>query len=242
MDSREYCAELVNKILSGDQDAFQIFYEQYDNIFWRFAYKYGEVIRQQSFGLYTLSDVHNEIWEGIWRKLPQYDAERSNIVTWLYIICNGIAGKILRKYNAKKEQPENGIGSLNEICFDDSEIELIDMLVDPRESLENQCISELNLYQYIYSLKKFIEGLSNQEKRVYLLNIKGLNQTAIANIIGTSQAQVSRVIHKLVVRATELYDKFSLTHSEQKKADKFAIALLGPESDYHFLQVHIQMI
>jgi DNA-binding CsgD family transcriptional regulator len=78
-------------------------------------------------------------------------------------------------------------------------------------------------------LKEFLKTLTDIQKIIYLHNVKGLTQAKSAQIIGMSQVQVSRIRNSIYSKILAFADKKSKLN--QRKADQFALTILGSRSD-----------
>lgn len=233
--TREETRELVAAVLAGDEEASRLFYKQYYRAVGDVVKKYVYRIQKKTFGLYEFDDITQEVWLFLWEKLPKYDWTKSNVMTWLYLMGNSRCSKIVRYYEAKHRQPEKDIKSIHmpyDFGGDNDKLELIDMIVDPSFAFEQAVLEERLLFSYLYLLRKVIESLSNTEKVTYRLMVQGdMTQSRIAGFLGLSQVQISRIEKKIIEQALEIWNRMEDVDVDLKKADKFGIALLGPESD-----------
>lgn len=233
--TREETRYLVEAVLAGDEISSLIFHKQYNRAVCDAVKKYIYRINEKSLGLFDFDDVVQEVWLFIWERLPGYNWEKSNVVTWIYLMANSRCSKIVRYYSAKFRTPEKGVMSIHtpyDFGGDSDKLELIDMIVDPSFAFERAVMEERRLFSYLYLLRKVIESLSSVQKVVYRLMVQGdLTQLKIAGLVGLSQVQISRIEKKIIEQAVEIWHNMDGIEVDFKKADQFGIALLGPESD-----------
>lgn len=233
--TREQCKETVLKVLKKDQEEFKEFYKQYDRIVWNHAMKWSSSISDASINMYELCDIHNELWEHAWKNLHKYDSTRSNIASWMYLVCNTKASMIYRDLKSSSRKPELNNLYLYDSVYegdDGKELEMIDMIMDPKEAFDNLCISEAKVNDYIYILKDFVSGLNYQQTVVYLQSIRGeMKEREISDLLGISQSYVNRIRNKLMAKAFKLWEKLDKTYINHKEVDRFSLLLLSPISD-----------
>lgn len=225
--------EMVERVLRNEPGSFKQMYDQFDRLVWQHTMKWYASIGPVSMGMYEANDVHNELWEHIWRSLPKYDSEKSNLLTWLYLICNSKAGMLYRNLSMSIRCPEmDNIYLYDTVSEADETIEFIDMIMDPRDAFSDTSLDEMKIYDYIYVLKDFVEGLGYNQKVVYLQCIRrNMVEREIASLLGLSQSYICRIKNNLMSKAFKLWNKLDDIRINHTKADKFALALLGPETD-----------
>lgn len=233
--SREESALMVNRAMSNEE-GFQEFYEQFHRLVMEQALRWVKSIGPASHGMYDLEDVYNEFWEHIWERMPTYDHTKSNLVTWLYMVIGNKAGMTHRKFLTEKA----GKGTANVYLFDNLEgddgdqLERISMIVDPTNQFVLSDADEIMIYEYIYSLRHFVEKLNRTEQIVYLSKIRGeLTQDEIGSMLGITQSYISRIKRGLVEKAERLIERFERTESDISKAVEFSEQLLSsiPDDD-----------
>jgi RNA polymerase sigma factor (sigma-70 family) len=232
--SREESANLVEKVLTHDEDAGELFYEHFKRVVYDYAIQWTPTIKPASYGLYGFEDVCSELWFYIIKKLHTYDAKRSSLTTWFYMLCESECGMLYRNMLNKKNHAEEGteLISLNNFVLDksDKEIEYMNLIIDPKSAFENNIVSDDMVYQYIYAIKNFVEKMNPTQRLVYVHFIKGVNQTTSANIIGITQSYISRIRRKLIHKARILWNKVQ-DKPISPDANMFIMELLSTESD-----------
>jgi AraC-like DNA-binding protein len=106
------------------------------------------------------------------------------------------------------------------------------MIMDPHDSFSDTSLDEMKIYDYIYVLKDFVEKLGYNQRVVYLQSIRNsMTEDEISDLLGLSQSYISRIKNRLMGKALKLWNKIDNSRIDHTKADKFALALLGPETD-----------
>lgn len=230
---RKQSKEMVEKVLRNDSEAFNQMFKQFDRLVWQHTIKWHASIGPISMGMYESTDVHNELWEHIWRNLPKYNSEKSNLLTWLYLVCNSKAGMLYRNLSMAMRCPEvDNLYLYDTVSETEDTIEFIDMIMDPRDAFSDTSLDEMKIYDYIYILKDFVEGLGYNQKVVYLQSIRhDMTEHEISGILGISQSYVCRIKNNLMKKALKLWNKIDNSKIDHRKADKFALILLGSETD-----------
>lgn len=234
--TREETRDLVNAcIIDNDQEAFERFHKQFDGCVFHIAQKYAIRINIASFGLYDLEDIMSEIWEFVWYKLPQYDHTRAGMVTWLYLMANSRAGKILRRFRAQIHGDGKYVNSFNVLVpgKEDKDVELIDTYLDPLSAFENRTVEQYAFYEYLYTLNLILIQMSQKEKIVYLNRMRGMKQHQVAEMIYVSQVQVSRIHRRVIAIVVQNFEKLknSSDFVDPLIAIEFAEHLLSDETD-----------
>lgn len=227
---KEVLDDLIPKILSGDQEAFERFYPEYVQIIRVRAGKWLLPIKMASMYIYDFEDLCNEIWEFVFRRLPYYDSSKSSMTTFLYMVCGQSCERIANHYNRKFRNPGEDIYSLDmELGEDEGDLKLLDLVVDPLHNTEDEVLSEIMLYEYIYFLKDFVKSLNHQQQIVYLHKIKGYPLQHSADILCVSRQRVDQIYNKIHEKV--LRKQASLNRQSYTKSDHFAISLLSNDDD-----------
>jgi RNA polymerase sigma factor (sigma-70 family) len=226
---REVLVELVPRILSGDDAAFKIFYDEYVQIVKLHAGKWIWSVNRATMNMYDYEDVFNEIWEFVIRRLPYYDASKSSMTTFLYMVCDQAGERIANYYNRQMRNPGEEIASLDMEFGEEKDLKMIDMIIDPVHNTEDEIISEVMIYEYIYFLKDFIKGLNKQQQIVYLHRIKGFTLRESANILCVTYQRIEQICHTIQKKVFK--KRASLKRMSYTNSDQFAILLLSTEDD-----------
>jgi RNA polymerase sigma factor (sigma-70 family) len=231
--TREEMGKLVQNILDGDQDAFKIFYDQYNGVVIHHAKLYFNAIQKAHGNMYEFEDITQELWCFLYDRLKtHYNSEKANIITFLYSILPNEAKMIIRQGSSFTRKANGEALSLDTPATDDdgrSSATMLDFIIDPGESLEFSVIDETALYEDIYWLSKFMETLTDVQKIVYLHSVKKLTQDQTSKILGISRSYVSRLQRNIYSKITAFLDR---PHKvDYKRADKFTLSLLSNESD-----------
>lgn len=228
--SKEDLTELIPKILGRkDQEAFELFYNEYSQIINLHANKWLYAVKKASLNIYDFEDLANEIWEHIYIKLPFYDVEKSSMTTFLYMVCSQAAERIVTHYNRQMRNPGEELASLDYELRDEEDYTLMDFLIDPSESIDNQIISEITLHEYLYFLKDFLKSLNGKYQIVYLHMVKGFSLQKSGDIIGVTRERVRQMRNKITDKVMK--SQSSLYKINPTEADQFAIKIMSHKSD-----------
>jgi RNA polymerase sigma factor (sigma-70 family) len=190
---------LVPKILDKDNDAFEIFYEEYKNIIKLHAKKWSPRLNRETYGLYDFEDLENEIWEMVLLKLPSYDSSKSAMTTWLYMICSQAPQRIKAYHQMPKRNPgERGILSLNTVFTLDGEgEELLSLISDPKSTFEKNVVYDCYIVEFVYRMKNFLDNLTEREQIIYLHSLKGMTLQESGNILGVTRERIRQLKEKI---------------------------------------------
>jgi RNA polymerase sigma factor (sigma-70 family) len=236
--NREESKVLVEAVLANEPEAFKAFHDQFSKTIWKTAIKWSGSIFSVSGGLYATEDIVNELWLHIWKVLPKYDADKANLMTWICIIAENTAGMLYR--NQKSSVRYAGDGKLlhyhDTMSDNDSEIEFVSLIMDPKEAFDNVVLSEAMMYDYLFLLSQTIASFSQVYKLVYIHLIKGLTQRDSSAIIGISQSYVARIRMKIVLKAKYVWEKTQTKPASIDKSHKFAINLMSNKSEEDLME------
>ncbi len=92
-------AELINRIATGDRDAFRAFYERY-------AARVLSYVRMLARDREVAEDVVQEVFLSVWRKAASYRSDRGDVPGWLYTITRNKLVDLWRRKGAAVEDPD----------------------------------------------------------------------------------------------------------------------------------------
>jgi transcriptional regulator len=146
------------------------------------------------------------------------------------MICNQAGERISTHYSRHVRNPGDDIYSLDmELGEDEGDLKMLDLVIDPVHNTEDEVVSEVMLYEYIYFLKDFIKGLNYQQKVVYLHRIKGLSFQQTADVLCVSRQRIDQIYDRILQKV--MRKRASLKYVSYAKSDLFAISLLSNEDD-----------
>lgn len=232
--TREELNDIVPRVLAGDQDAFAILHKAYDRAVHKVVSKYAIPLRFQSLGLYMYEDVYNECWEWIIRRLPTYSTERANMMTFIYLMCKSCCCRLLYTWHMQVRSPGKGMTPLSldmESDRDDENYTLMSVLEDPVNVLE-QVSDELQLFEHLYFIQKFVNKLNSKYKQVYYHQIKGLTLQESGDIILVTRERIRQMRLAIETKRNTMYEWFK-DQDNYNEAVKFGSLLLSsiPDDD-----------
>jgi len=184
--------ELINAIVSGDQQAFMTLVESYKNMVFRMCY--GILQHKED-----AEDISQEVFIQVLHSAPTFRNE-SKISTWLYRIA---VNKSINFLNKKKKFSflEN---IENTFIYNENQ------QLSTSENHTDEDVESIK-HQILYAA---LEKIPPNQKAAFLLNHQeGLSYNEIAEVIGISHAAVESLIHRAKVN---LYDKISKEYRRKK--------------------------
>lgn len=165
---------MIQRLLEKDKKAFEYLYDNYSGAIYGIILK---VVRIEEFAEELLNDVFLRTWE----KIPEYNAEKGRLFTWMLNIARNMAIDKLRSKEYKVRMKTDDV-SLNVSISDDA--------------YENNHKPE-----YI-GMKEMVDALPAEQKQLIdLMYFKGYSQSEIAeefNIpLGTVKTRVRSAMTKL---------------------------------------------
>ena len=136
---------LINKYLDGDQDSFKVLIDKYTSSVYNFTVRFV--------GSINAPDITQEIFIKIWKNLKNFNKDKSQFKTWMFVIARNSITDFLRK---KRSIPFSSIR--DDEFFEDN---ILDETLLPDE-----------VYQKIQDkdiLLKFLDELSSDYKLVLTL-------------------------------------------------------------------------
>lgn len=136
---------------------------------------------------------------GLIKAIKTYDAEKGfSFSTFAWRIVENEMLMELRKYTAKKRSNDLPDISINTPITETSTIE--DVLQD-MDNLEDMVINNEMKKEIAYSLP---ELLTTREAKILASTLIGYSQSEIARQMSISQAQVSRILNKTIIKVRNL--------------------------------------
>jgi RNA polymerase sigma-70 factor (ECF subfamily) len=164
-------ADLIERALGGQRDAFEMIYRRYQAIVYRFA-------RSMTGSAPMAEDVTQEVFVALMRDLARYEPNRASLSTYLY----GVARNITRARLRREEQ----FVKLEHVSSNGSEPVGAD---DPSAALTRA--------QDVICLRRAIVGLPSRYREVVILcDLHGLSYAAAADVIDTPVGTVRSRLHR----------------------------------------------
>jgi len=182
-DSHNDEGALVQQAIDGDQDAFEILYNQYLEPIYRYVYFRVEDEKEAE-------DLTEEVFIRAWEGLPRYQHGKYPFMSWVY----RIAHNLLVDYHRKRKTMQISETQLRYIGASTSSIEE-QAAQNHTHGLLHQAIGKLNADEQQVILLRFIQGLSHQE---------------ISAIIGKSEGACRVIQHRALTNLSR-YLKHSQT-------------------------------
>jgi RNA polymerase sigma-70 factor, ECF subfamily len=163
-------AELVERALGGERDAFEALYHRYQAIVYRFA-------RAMTGSPSVAEDVTQEVFVALMRDLARYKPQRAGLSTYLYGVAHNVTRARLRR--------EQRFVNLDEMPVARSERGLD----DPSASLARS--------EDLCRLRKAIVSLPSRYRAVVILcDLQGLSYADAAAVINAPVGTVRSRLHR----------------------------------------------
>jgi RNA polymerase sigma-70 factor, ECF subfamily len=164
-------AELVERALGGEREAFEALYRRYQSSVYRFA-------RSMTGSPATAEDVTQEVFVALMRDLTRYQPQRAGLSTYLY----GVARNVTRA----RIRCERRFVTLDEMSTEGSEPVGLE---DPSAALARS--------QDLIRLRKAIVGLPSRYREVVILcDLHGLSYAEVAGLIDRPLGTVRSRLHR----------------------------------------------
>jgi RNA polymerase sigma-70 factor (ECF subfamily) len=164
-------ADLIERALGGERDAFEAIYRRYQAIVYRFA-------RSMTGSASMAEDVTQEVFVALMRDLDRYEPRRAGLSTYLYGVARNVTRARLRY--------EQRFVNLDDVSFDESEPAGRD---DPSAALARS--------EDLVRLRQAIVGLPSRYREVVILcDLHGLSYAEAARVIDTPVGTVRSRLHR----------------------------------------------
>ena len=171
-------AELVEEILAGSVDHFNLLYEAFFSRVYRFALK-----RLRDPG--EAEDVAQEVFLCVFRALPSYRGD-SNLLVWIFGITRNTVNRRFRKARPYLESID--APSARQIA---AELAPIERLVDARRALE-RCVTVIE------------ENLTPLQRRIFhLKHLRRQSIRSIADALGKSEDAIKANLYRMRISISE---------------------------------------
>lgn len=179
--------QLLQKIACADKQAFQDFYDRTIRLCFSLAHR---ITGKQE----CAEDVINEVYLQVWRTAASYDAQRSNPITWLMLLCRSRALDALRKYHTR-------------ISRECSQAMTSDRTPITDLGTDETPLSLLDTVQQHSQLHRALQQLKPAQRQILsLAYFKGLTQSEIANYTNTPLGTVKTHIRRAILTLREYLD------------------------------------
>jgi RNA polymerase sigma-70 factor (ECF subfamily) len=140
--------ELIQRYISGTDDAFKQLIDRYTNILYNFVSRFV--------GTLNAADIVQEVFIKAWRNIKKFDSSRSSFKTWLFTITRNTVTDHLRKKKSihfSDLETADEDGSFEENIVDETDLpgDLFDKVRD-KENLEALLEKLPSHYRVVLSL------------------------------------------------------------------------------------------
>ncbi len=191
--------ELINQLLSGDEQAFESVFVEY--------YAAMHVVARAIVDETIADEVIQEAWVSAIRALPRFEG-RSSLKSWLIRIVANEA-----KSRWRKESRSVSLDALQESWATDPRFDEKSHWIQPAAQWHSDTPEGLLLAEELqHCLEKNIEHLSeNQRVALKLRGSSGLSMDEICNILKVSPSNLRVLLHRARDRVLKVIDHFQLT-------------------------------
>jgi len=180
---------LVERLKQGDESAFQILVEQYQDLVYNTALG---IVQNQS----DAEDVAQEVFIQIFRSIGSFKSE-AKLSTWIYRITTTRSLDLLR---VKKSEKRFGLLKRLWETEEESPVENISDFNHPGVSLERK--------EEAAQLMAAITQLPENQKVAFILHkLEGLSYLEIAEIMGNTLPAVESLMHRAKLNLRKILEK-----------------------------------
>ena len=154
-------------------------------------------------GIYTEEEMIELCLFQIGKDLKKYNPDRGEVSTFLTLTCKRILFNTVRDRKADKRIPEKMINSLYETYYSGDTTDDNITYEDVFAVSEDPEYTGINYEKYVIKACENIKKRSTTKKikydlkKVFIMYYQGYSQYYIADCIGISQVQVSRILNKI---------------------------------------------
>lgn len=186
---------LVNLLIQGDENAFEVISERYEDPIRRHL---RNIVRDEA----TAEDLLQEVFLRVWTRAGQWN-QRGPFKAWLYRVATNLALNHLRSLRRRREQPLVITDSWSD---DDDEGEFLPAWMVDASALTPDTILELT--EQREQIHKIIDGLPEEKRAVFRLVFQmELSIKETAGELGIPEGTVKSRLH---------YAKKHLVHEWQE--------------------------
>ncbi len=174
--------ELIERIQSGDDDAFTVFYER-TNRFVR-----SKIFTFTHVDPYTAEDLSQEIYLYVFRKIGTLQAPNA-VLAWLEKVCRGICRRYCLKYSRRMEIAQEL--SMEDLQEDETALQSACLQTDETRSVQ-EIIETEELRQ---TVREQVMSLPEKGRNCMILWMADRPQKEIAERTGLSVGRVKNNLH-----------------------------------------------
>ncbi len=178
-------AQLLDKMLGGDESAFVEIVTRYQSVLVRVAKLY---VGSDA----TAEDVAQETWIAVLKGIERFEG-RSSFKTWLLRICSNRARSIGVREHRSVSLPSDDLAA----TVDPSRFNQAGMWSDPPVPFTELIDSRLDRVMVLAAVRAAIDALDAPGQAVVTLrDVEGLSTTEVADLLGISEGNVRVILHR----------------------------------------------
>jgi RNA polymerase sigma-70 factor (ECF subfamily) len=178
-------AQLLDKMLGGDQSAFVEIVTRYQSVLVRVARLY---VGSDA----TAEDVAQETWIAVLKGIERFEG-RSSFKTWLLRICSNRARSIGVREHRSISLPSDDLAS----TVDPSRFNEAGMWSDPPVPFTELIDGQLDRVAVLAAVRAAIDALDASGQAVVTLrDVEGLSTAEVADLLGISEGNVRVILHR----------------------------------------------
>jgi len=172
---------IIDRAISGDEEAFSILYEQ--NI--KKIYNY---IYYRTGNIHDAEDLTARVFQRALAHITKYQRTEVPFTAWLYRIAHNLVANWHRDGKRKKEVPLEDHSELR------SKHDLPDRLIEKKEEISHllNAIHQLSHDRQMMLILKYVEDLSNKE---------------IGQIMGKTEGAIKSLYHRTLIELRDFLEK-----------------------------------
>lgn len=183
---------LIQRILSGNQNAFSELYERYSKPLLHYLY------RMLGNNNAKAQDFLQDVFIKILKNLDRYD-ERQKFSTWIFTIAHNLCKNEIRRINNQKTDL---IQSMDDVCFSGNSY------LEPLENLQKNDFRLL--------INSIIKNLDHAHRSAFLLRFQDeLSIKEIADILGCAEGTVKSRLHYIIKKISAIIEKKNINFIEE---------------------------
>ena len=168
--------ELISRMVQGDQAALSLLYDRYARVMYSLSFKMLGSVEEAE-------EVVLDVFAKAWRTAARYDANRSRVDSWLFLMTRSRSLDRLRQRQRQAKVVEAATNTAQVSSFDMPDDAL---LIAERRSVVTKALAELSEEQRVVIELAYYKGLSQSEIA---------KQTGLA--LGTVKTRVRLGLRKL---------------------------------------------
>ena len=168
--------ELISRMVQGDQSALSQLYDRYARVMYSLAFKILGSVEEAE-------EVVLDVFAKAWRTAARYDASRSRVDSWLFLMTRS---RSLDRLRQRQRQSKVVEAATNTAQVKSSDLPEDALIIDERRTIMTQALSELP---------------EEQRSVIELAYYKGFSQSEIAKqtglALGTVKTRIRLGLRKL---------------------------------------------